>query len=93
VTSQSFTSCLDIASGIGGTHHLITPASLSMAAKIAGRLRITLIEKATHKPGSTTAMSYPTLEDMSLASLNVLNGRKGLEKHVDRCIPVLAETS
>jgi hypothetical protein len=37
-------------------------------------------------------MGCSTLEDMSLASFKVLDGRKRLEKHIDRCIPILAET-
>jgi hypothetical protein len=74
--SQSIPSSIDIPSGISSCHHLIAPASLSMAAKIAGQLCITFIKILMNKPSSIVALTGAAFEDVCFPFVNILNGRE-----------------
>ena len=86
---QSITRRLDISSIICSSYGFLSPTALSMMTQVAGGLGVTLVEKATDKPGLTMAVARTTLENVGLTTLNILDRRSGLEKDIDRCIPLL----
>ena len=60
-----------------------------MTTKVAGRLGILGVKETTDIFGLATTVTGRALENMSLASLKVLDSRYGLEKNIDWCVPIL----
>jgi hypothetical protein len=62
-----------------------------MTTKVTGRLGVLGIKETTDVFGLATTVTGGALENMSLASLKVLDSRCGLEKNIDWCVPILLE--